>query len=54
MKSFTGNLANLDTFMMLDGAVYTDVVVFIVFSACGGMRTGIGMPVLTAYFPVLA
>ena len=24
------------------------------FSACGGMRTGKRMPVLTAYFPVLA
>ena len=29
-------------------------LLFIVFSACGGIRTGIGMPVLTAYFPVLA
>ena len=25
-----------------------------VFSTCGGIRTGIKMPVLTAYFPVLA
>ena len=25
-----------------------------VYSACGGMRTGRIMPVLTAYFPVLA
>ncbi len=26
----------------------------VVFSACGGIRTGRRMPVLTAYFPVLA
>ncbi len=29
-------------------------ICFIVFSACGGIRTGNGMPVLAAYFPVLA
>ncbi len=28
--------------------------IFIVFSACGGIRTGSKLPVLTAYFPVLA
>ena len=26
----------------------------IAFSACGGLRAGTGLPVLTAYFPVLA
>ncbi len=30
------------------------VVLLVVFSACGGIRTGINLPVLTAYFPVLA
>ncbi len=29
-------------------------IVFFVFSACGGIRTGSKLPVLTAYFPVLA
>ncbi len=27
--------------------------IFDVFSACGGIRTGSKLPVLTAYFPVL-
>ncbi len=30
------------------------LLLLVVFSACGGIRTGSRMPVLTAYFPVLA
>ena len=33
-------------------ALHCDVLV--VFSACGGIRTGITIPVLTAYLPLLA
>ena len=30
------------------------ILLSVVFSACGGIRTGIKVPVLTAYFPMLA
>ena len=30
------------------------MLLLVVFYACGGIRTGNGMPVLTAYYPVLA
>ena len=32
----------------------TVLFLFFMFSACGRLRTGINMPVLTAYFPMLA
>ena len=30
------------------------LLLLVVFSACGGIRTDISMPVLTTYFPMLA
>ena len=34
--------------------IWVTTMLLVVFSACGGICTGIKMPVLRAYFPVLA
>ena len=54
--TYVGRISNIflsiDRFLM--ARMYNLVSLLIVFSACGGMHTGSKLPVLTAYFPVLA